>query len=103
MVVSCCGPKSLPVHPFNALRNAISNFVRCIIKTFQKTVTLYLACNDKNTFFTSTGHREGINYGLVRKCVTLYRISWIIFIFDLVLKYTNSWLVFRLVQIVLLL
>ena len=64
---------------------------------------------------------EDINVGLVRMYVTLYRISWIIFRIwvliasfpdlctlltftsDLVISYTDKLLVFRWVQIVLLL
>ena len=46
---------------------------------------------------------EGINFGLVRMCVTPYRIFWIIFKSDLLRIYTDELLVFRLVQIVLLL
>ena len=46
---------------------------------------------------------EDINFGLVRMYVTPYRIFWIIFTSDLVISYTDKLLVFRLVQIVLLL
>ena len=46
---------------------------------------------------------ENINFGLVRMYVTPYRISWIIFTSDLVISYTDKLLVFRWVQIVLLL
>ena len=46
---------------------------------------------------------EGINFGLVRMYVTPYRISWIILTSDLVINYTDKLLVFRWVQIVLLL
>ena len=46
---------------------------------------------------------EGINIGLVRMYVTPYRISWIIFTLDLVIGYIDNLLVFRWVQIVLLL
>ena len=43
---------------------------------------------------------EGINFDLVRM-LTNFRISWIIFTFDLVLDYTNKLLVSLWVQIVL--
>ena len=46
---------------------------------------------------------KDINFGLVRMYVTPYRISWIIFTSDLVISYTDKLLVFRWVQIVLLL
>ena len=41
-----------------------------------------------------------ITFGLVRMYVTHYRFSWIIFILDLVLSYTDKLLVFRWVQTV---
>ena len=46
---------------------------------------------------------EGINFGLVRMYVTPYRFFWKIFTSDLVISYTDKLLVFRWVQIVLLL
>ena len=46
---------------------------------------------------------EGINDGLVRMYVTPFRIFWIIFTSDLVISYSDKLLVFRWVQIVLLL
>ena len=46
---------------------------------------------------------EDITYGLVRLYVTPYRFSWTIFILGLALSYTDKLLVFRWVQIVLLL
>ena len=46
---------------------------------------------------------EDITFGLVRMYVTPYRFSWTIFILGLALSYTDKLLVFRLVQIVLIL
>ena len=47
---------------------------------------------------------EDINFGLVRIYATPFCISWIVFIVsDLVIRYTDTLLVFRWVQIVLLL
>ena len=46
---------------------------------------------------------EGKNFGLVRLYVTPYRIFWKILTSDLVISYTDKLLVFRWVQIVLLL
>ena len=45
----------------------------------------------------------GLNFGLVRMNVTPYRMFWIIFTPDLVISCTDKLLVFRWVQIVLLL
>ena len=46
---------------------------------------------------------EDITFGLVRMYVTPYRFSWTIFILGLAPSYTDKLLVFRWVQIVLLL
>ena len=46
---------------------------------------------------------EDINVGHVSMYVTPYHIFWIIFTSDLVISYTDKLLVFRWVQIVLLL
>ena len=46
---------------------------------------------------------ENITFGLVRMYVTPYRFSWTILILGLALSYTDKLLVFRWVQIVLLL
>ena len=70
---------------------------------YKKEGKLYLACNDKKAFFTSADNYRGYHLGLVRMYVTPYRFSWIIFILDLALSYTDKFLVFRWVQIVLLL
>ena len=64
---------------------------------------LYLACNDKKAFSLRKTIIEDITFGLVRMYVTLYRFSWAIFILGLALSYTDKSLVFRWVQIVLLL
>ena len=45
---------------------------------------------------------EGMNFGPVRMYLTPYRISWKILTSDLVMSYTDKVLVFRWVQIVLL-
>ena len=64
------------------------------VRFYKKEGKLYLACNEK---------KEDIAFGLVRMCVTPYRFSWTIFILGLALSYTEKLLVFRWVQIVLLL
>ena len=70
---------------------------------YKKEGKLYLACNEKNSFFTSADIIEDITFGLVRMYVTPYRFSWTIFILGLALSYTDKLLEFRWVQIVLLL
>ena len=57
--------------------------------------SLYLACNDKKAFFTSSDQSH------VRMCVTLYPTYWMIFILYLGLhvSYTEKMLEFRWVHI----
>ena len=66
---------------------------------------LHLACNDKNSMRFSLLQTiiEDITLGLVRMYVMPYSVSLTIFILDLTLSYTDKLLVFRWVQIVLLL
>ena len=69
-------------------------------KIFKNEGTRYLACNDKKAFFTSTDHRGYKHWS----CQNVsYHIFWKIFTSDLVISYTDKLLVFRWVQIVLLL
>ena len=87
--------------PHNLIKE---KFIDLIERTFyKKEGKLYLACNDKKAFFTSIDHHRGYHRGLVRMYVTPYRFSWTIFILGLALSYTDKLLVFRWVQIVLLL
>ena len=89
--------------PHNLIKKKLLDLIeRPFKKIFKNEGTRYLACNDKKAFFTSTDHR-GINFGLVRMYVTPYRIFWKILTSDLVISYTDKLLVFRWVQIVLLL
>ena len=86
---------------YSLIKEKIKN-IDLIERTFINEFKLYLACYDQKPF--SLAHTiEGINFGLVKMYVTLYPISWIIFTLDLVLNHTNKLLVFRWVQIVLLL
>ena len=85
--------------PHNLIKEKLLDLIE---RTFyKKEGELYLACNDKNAFFTSKDHHKDINFGLVRMYVTPYRFSWTIFILGLALSYTDKLLVFRWVQIVL--
>ena len=87
----------------NIIKETLLDFIERAFKKFYKNEgTLYLACNDKKAFFTSTDHR-GINFGLVRMYVMPYRIFWIIFTSDLVISYIDKMLVFRWIHIVPLL
>ena len=85
--------------PHNLIKEKLLDLIE---RTFyKKEGELYLACNDKNAFFTSKTIIKDINLGLVRMYVTPYRFSWTISILGLALKYTDKLLVFRWVQIVL--
>ena len=83
--------------PHNLIKEKLLDLIE---QTFyKKEGKLYLACNDK-AFFTSADHNRGY---IVKMYVTPYRFSWTIFILGLALSYTDELLVFRWVQIVLLL
>ena len=74
--------------PHNLIKEKLLDLIE---RTFyKKEGELYLACNDKNAFFTSKDHHKrhlkDINFGLVRMYVTPYRFSWTIFILGLALS-----------------
>ena len=48
--------------------------VDLIERTFQREGSLYMACNDRNSFFTSDTVKN-IIYGLIRKCIKLSPFS----------------------------
>ena len=75
-----------------------------IERTFYKNEgKLYLLVMIRKRFSLLQTIKEDITFGLVRMYVTPYRFSWTIFMLGLALSYTNKLLVFRCVQIVLLL
>ena len=88
--------------PHNLIKEKLLDLIE---RTFyKKEGELYLACNDKNAFFTSKDHHKGYQLWScqnVRSYVTPYRFSWTIFILGLALSYTDKLLVFRWVQFVL--
>ena len=87
--------------PHNLIKEKLIDLIE---QTFyKKEGKLYLACNDKKAFSLLQTIIEDITFGLVRMYVTPYRFSWTIFILGLALSYTDKLLVFRWVQIVLLL
>ena len=87
--------------PHNLIKEKLIDLIE---RTFYKMEgKLYLACNDEKAFFTSADHYRGYHLGLIRMYVTPYRFSRTIFILGLALSYTEKLLVFRWVQIVLLL
>ena len=70
---------TLSTYDFSTLYTTLPNnlikdkLVDLIERTFQRQGSLYIACNDKNAFFTFDA--EIIIYGLVRKCVKLSPFS----------------------------
>ena len=102
---------SLSTYDFSTLYKTLphnlikENLLDLIERTFyKKEGKQYLACNDKKAFFSLLQTIiEDITFGLVRMYVTPYRFSWTVFILGLTLSYTDNFLVFRWVQIVLLL
>ena len=87
--------------PHNLIKEKLLDLIE---RTFyKKEGKLYLACSDKKAFSLLQTIIEDITFGLVRMYVTPYRFSWTIFILGMALSYTDKLLVFRWVQIVLLL
>ena len=87
--------------PHNLIKEKLIDLIE---RTFyKKEGKLFIACNDKKAFFTSKTIIKDITFGLVRMYVTPYRFSWTILILGLALSYTDKLLLFRWVQIVLLL
>ena len=89
--------------PHNLIKEKLLDLIE---RTFyKKEGKLYLACNDKKAFLLLQTTIEDITFGLARMYMTplIYRFFWTIFILGLALSYTVILLVFRLVQIVLLL
>ena len=69
--------------PHNLIKEKVIGLIE---RTFQREGSLYLACNDRNAFFTSEEHKR--HYGLARRCVKPSYFFWTIFILDLALSYT---------------
>ena len=89
--------------PHNLIKEKLLDFIECAFKKILKNEgTLYLACNDKKAFFTSTDYK---GYKLW-SCQNVYdALSYLLdnINTDLVTGYTDKLLVFRWVQKVLLL
>ena len=85
--------------PHNLIKEKLLNLIE---RSFKRECSPYIACNERQVFFTS-GNTKRYNFGRVKKCVKPEYIFWIIFILELALSYTDKLLVFRWVLIVLLL
>ena len=62
--------------PHNLIKEKLTELIE---QTFNRESSLYLACNDKNAFFTSEQPKD-INCGHVRKCVMRSIIFWTIYL-----------------------
>ena len=88
--------------PHNLIKEKLLGLIELAFKKIFKLFFSKLPLTERKRF-SLLQTIEGINFGLVRMYVTPYRISWIIFTPDLVISYTDKWLIFRWVQTVLLL
>ena len=89
--------------PHNLIKETLADLIeRAIKKFYNNEGTLYLACSDRKAFSLLQTIKD-IHFGLVRMYVTHYHMFWIIFTSDLVISYTDKLLVFRWIQLLLLL
>ena len=85
--------------PHNLIKEKLINLIEW---TFKREGSPYIACNEKQAFFTSEDTKRYKLWSCQNVCEALIYL-WIIFISDLALSYTEKLLVFRWVLIVLLL
>ena len=87
--------------PYNLIKEKLLDLIE---RTFYKSKVSYTLLDMiRKRFSLLQTIIEDITFGLVRMYVTPYRFSWTIFILGLALSYIDKLLVFRWVQIVLLL
>ena len=80
--------------PHNLIKEKLLDLIEWTFKRALKNYgSLYLACNDRKAFFTSSDQSR-IHFGHVRMCATPCPISLIIFILDLGPSYTDKLLNF---------
>ena len=72
--------------PHNLIKEKLTELIE---QTFNRKGSLYLACNDKNAFFTSEQPKR---YKLwsCQKCVMRSIILWSIYLYDLVKNYIDK-------------
>ena len=87
--------------PHNLIKQTLLDLIEWTFKRALKNYgSLYLACNDRKAFFTSSDQSRYTLWSCqIRMCATLCAISLIIFILDLGPSYTDKLLEFRWVQI----
>ena len=90
----CFRATSLSTYDFSTLYTTLlhnlnkEKLIDLIERTFQREGSLYLACNDRNDFFTSEEHRRYTLWSCQKVCEASY-FFWTIFILDLALSYTD--------------
>ena len=90
--------------PHNLIKEKLVDLIeRAFKKVLQKMKVHFILPVTIGKRFSLLHAIEDIHFGLVKMYVTLYRIFWILFTSDMVIVYTDKLLVFRWVQIVLLL
>ena len=89
--------------PHNLIKEKLIDLIECSFKQFyQNEGTLYLACNDKKAFFTSSDHKGSKLWYCQNVCDAIsYFLDNITS--NLVISYIDKLLVFRWVQILPLL
>ena len=87
--------------PHNLIKEKLIDLIKRPF--YERKVSYTLLVMIRKRFSLQKAIIEDITFGLVRMYVTPYRFSWTIFILGLALSYTDKLLVFRWVQIVLLL
>ena len=109
---SGCRSTSLPTYDFSTLYTTLThilikekllNLIEPAFKRSSKMNVRFILPATIRKHFPLLQTIAGINFGLARMYMTPYRIFWIIFTSELVISYTDKLLVFRWVQIVLLL
>ena len=83
--------------PHNLIKEKLINLIEW---TFKREGSPYIACNERQAFFTSEDRKRYKLWSCQNVCEALIYL-WIIFILDLALSYTDKLLVFRWVLIVL--
>ena len=89
--------------PHNLLKENLLDLIERAFKKIFKTEVRFILSVTIRKRFSLLQIIDGINFCLIKMYMTPYRISWIIFTLDLVISYTDKLLVFRWIQIMLLL
>ena len=63
--------------PYNLIKEKLTELTE---QSFNREGSLYLACNDKNSFFLLLNNLKDINCGHVRKCLMRSIIFWTIYL-----------------------